>query len=120
VAAHPYRPASGLGERNVIGFDFDAIEASNGRSSRKGNAKAVRLARSESKPMTGGSDAHWPEAVGRAWTEVPDDCRTADDVVRAIRDGHVSSAGKGKSALGSIRYLTVATVRWAGRGFKRI
>ncbi len=119
VAAHPYRTWSGLGESNVI-EDFDAVEVLNGRSAEKGNRSALQLARRMGKPGTGGSDAHKVEQMGDAYSILPSDCRDADDVINAIKQGKVSTAGGSRTAMGTLRYVYKAVSEWIGRGFRRM
>jgi hypothetical protein len=120
VAAHPYRWWSGLGEENVRGRKFDAVETLNSRSMGLGNRRAARLARSIGVSEVGGSDAHVTAHIGRAWTVFPDDCQNAEDMVKAIRTGATSAEGRGRGIGQTIAYGTKSIARWAGRGFKRL
>ncbi len=119
VAAHPYRTWSGLGESNVI-EEFDAIEVLNGRSAEKGNRSALALARRMGKPGTGGSDAHNAEQMGDAYCILPPSCLDVEDVINAIKQGKVSTAGSSRTAMGTLGYVYKAVSEWIGRGFKRM
>ena len=77
VACHPYA-GNGVGEKMVKTKKFDFIETLNSCASRTANMKAKQLARSLGLPEIGGSDAHRPEILGNAVTEVTED--------RAIRE----------------------------------
>ncbi|NOZ81879.1 MAG: PHP domain-containing protein [Candidatus Micrarchaeota archaeon] len=66
VAPHPFasyvlKPS--LGEKSVFA---DAVEIFNAAQSEKTNGKAKALAEKLSKPVTAGSDAHFPEFIGLA------------------------------------------------------
>jgi predicted metal-dependent phosphoesterase TrpH len=120
VAVHPYRRWSGLGERNVTDYMFDAVEVANGRSKRSGNVAAKKLAQKLGLIEVGGSDAHEVHSIGRAYTEVPDDCRDHLDVVRAIIEGRCQAFGTGQSWYMSLASAIRNVSRWLRRGFKRM
>jgi predicted metal-dependent phosphoesterase TrpH len=120
VAAHPYRVWSGLGERNVIGKRFDGIECQNGRSTLRGNRKAVELAQEMGKPRTGGSDSHEPETIGKSYTVFPDGISDADGIMRSLLAGKATIEGTDRTVSGSIRYGRKAIGEWIGRGMKRM
>ncbi|MFC4550893.1 MULTISPECIES: CehA/McbA family metallohydrolase [Halorussus] len=83
VVAHPYRNST---VKNVD-VDFDAIEV-NGKHPR--TEQWVReLAEDQDLPLVGGSDAHYPVEVGRAYTAIDADELTPESVAAAIRDGRV-------------------------------
>ena len=71
VAPHPFRVWSGLGKKNVYGKKFDAIETMNGRSVKRTNARAAKLAKLMNIGVTGGSDAHKSEAIGTVCHHFP-------------------------------------------------
>ncbi|WP_137285074.1 CehA/McbA family metallohydrolase [Halorussus salinisoli] len=84
IIAHPFRNST-VREADA---EFDAIEV-NG----KGTDPAEwveQLARDRDLPLVGGSDAHYPVEVGRAYTEVEADELTPESVAAAIRDGRVT------------------------------
>ncbi|EMA46334.1 PHP domain protein [Halococcus morrhuae DSM 1307] len=83
IIAHPYRNST-VREADAA---FDAIEV-NGKHPRT-REWVERLADQYELPMTGGSDAHYPIEVGRAYTAVDVDDPTPENVVAAIRDGRV-------------------------------
>lgn len=85
VVAHPYRNST---VRDVEDVPFDAIEV-NGKHPRT-RAWVERLAEERGLPIVGGSDAHYPIEVGRAYTLVDADRLTPGSVVDAIRSGDVS------------------------------
>ncbi|MHB9285411.1 PHP-associated domain-containing protein [Halobacteriales archaeon Cl-PHB] len=83
ILAHPYRNST---VRHTEA-DFDAVEV-NGKHPRS-RPWIERLAAERDLPIVGGSDAHYPVEVGRAYTEVDADRLTPAAVVAAIRDGRV-------------------------------
>ena len=84
IIAHPYRNSTvrEAPER------FDAIEV-NGKHPRT-REWVTRLAREHDLPTTGGSDAHYPIEVGRAYTDVDVDSPEPERVVAAIREGRIT------------------------------
>jgi len=84
IIAHPYRNST-VREADA---DFDAVEV-NGKGTDP-TRWVEQLARNRDLPLVGGSDAHYPFEVGRAYTEVEADELTPESVVDAIRDGRVA------------------------------
>lgn len=85
IIAHPFRNST-IRETDVA---FDAIEL-NGKHPR--TWPLVReIARERDLPLVGGSDAHYPIEVGRAYTRVDAD-PTPESIAGAIRDGLVEPA----------------------------
>ena len=72
VACHPYA-GNGVGEKMVKTQKFDIIETLNSCASRTANIRAKELARSLGLTGIGGSDAHRPEILGNAVTEMTED-----------------------------------------------
>lgn len=85
VIAHPYRRSS-VRETAV---DFDAVEI-NGKHPRT-REWVERLAAEADLPTVGGSDAHYPVEVGRAYTVINAEDLTPAAVVDAIRAGRVEA-----------------------------
>lgn len=85
IIAHPFRNST-VREADA---GFDAIEV-NGKHPRT-RAWVERLAADLDLPLVGGSDAHYPIEVGRAYTTVDADELTPGRVVDAIRDGRVDA-----------------------------
>ncbi|WP_135823856.1 CehA/McbA family metallohydrolase [Halorussus ruber] len=84
VIAHPFRNST-VREADA---DFDAVEV-NGKGTDPA-AWVEQLAENRGLPLVGGSDAHYPVEVGRAYTEIDADELTPESVAAAIRDGRVS------------------------------
>ncbi|MFD1565745.1 PHP domain-containing protein [Haloarchaeobius amylolyticus] len=86
IVAHPFRNST---VRELADVPFDAIEV-NGKHPRS-RPLVEQLADARDLPLVGGSDAHYPFEVGRAYTVVDADRLTPTAVVDAIRDGRVSA-----------------------------
>jgi len=83
IIAHPYRRSS----VHESGADFDAVEI-NGKH--PGNIERVRdLAETLDVPVVGGSDAHFPFEVGRAFTAIDAEAPSPASAAAAIRSGRV-------------------------------
>lgn len=83
IVAHPFRNSS---VRN-LDLPFDAYEVNGKRSAALGHLQ--QLAETDETPLVGGSDAHYPFEVGRAYTWVETNDVTPESIVGAIRNGHV-------------------------------
>ncbi len=94
IIPHPFKLSShGIGF--VGGIDIDAVEVLNSRClDNRSNRKAKIAAESINLPQVGGSDAHTPQMVGQAYTEIDAQENTVDAVLMAIRQGKVRAGGK--------------------------
>lgn len=102
IIAHPFRNST-IRETDV---PFDAIEC-NGKHPR--TWPLVReIAEERGIPLVGGSDAHYPIEVGRAYTKINAD-PSPEAIVEAIRDGRVEPEIAG----GTIS-------RFVRRGYRRV
>lgn len=89
LVEHPFDTwRHGLGERART-VDADIVETFNARTVRDGaNAKARRLAAERGLPACACSDAHTPDEVGVAYTEVPPfDAGDPDALLSALAEG---------------------------------
>jgi predicted metal-dependent phosphoesterase TrpH len=84
IIAHPFRNST-VREADA---DFDAVEVNGKGTDPAGWVE--QLAEARGLPLVGGSDAHYPVEVGRAYTEVEADELTAASLAAAIRDGRVA------------------------------
>ncbi len=112
ILAHPYDILAPKKWSHEALRRLDAIEVINAHNllfefSRK---MAEKLARALGKPMTGGSDAHVPEAIGTAYTLVEAD-PDINDVLEAIREGRTEPRGRRSK----IRFFLK---KWAHAGFR--
>jgi predicted metal-dependent phosphoesterase TrpH len=85
IVAHPFRNST----VRTADAEFDAIEV-NGKGTESLDW-VRRLAGERGYPLVGGSDAHYPIEVARAFTCVDAEELTPESVVEAIRDGRVSA-----------------------------
>ena len=87
ISAHPFRHnRRGLEEYLDVIRAMDGIEILNGSTLPDATMKAVQYAKKHGFAVTGGSDCHIPEKVGVCATYFPDEIRTTDDLVRAVRN----------------------------------
>jgi hypothetical protein len=86
IIAHPFRNST----VRDADAEFDAVEI-NGKGTESYDV-VRRFARERDLPLVGGSDAHYPVEVGRAFTRVGATEATPEGVVAAIRDGRVEPA----------------------------
>lgn len=119
VAAHPERFPSGMGLELAGEVSFDGIEVLNGGSSRRGNRLARRLAESKGLPVTGGSDAHSIDQVGKSFTVV-DNVSSEDDVLKAIRNGKTSVGGRSRTRAEGVVYSLETLVEWLKGDLRRL
>ena len=90
VPAHPYQISlTGvcLGNKVLQLKGLIALEAINGSISEADNRKAMEAAASLGIQGIGGSDAHGIHALGKAYTVFPEQIRTTDELVLALRRG---------------------------------
>ncbi len=104
VLAHPFRRAHGVGRAVAERVCVTGIETVNGHNSPGANRKAADVATGRHLAATGGSDAHQPIDLGRAFTEFPKGTTTVDDVLEAIRKGATTAGGRSLTLGGRIRY----------------
>ena len=96
VLAHPYGlPRSWVNINQVEGAGFDAIEVANSAQIPYDYICGLnqKLADRLSLPVTGGSDSHIPETIGRSYTLVESESPMLDDVLKAIRLGRTTIGG---------------------------
>jgi len=121
IAAHPYRWWSGLGEKNTLQYDFDGIEARNGRSIPSANRKSEKLAKRIGKPITSGSDAHTPGLIGAGYIEIPDEVTTWQEALDFIMSGSVPKASSHSRHLDATLHYGIKSIgEWMLRGFKKM
>jgi predicted metal-dependent phosphoesterase TrpH len=111
IIPHPFKQSShGIG--SFEGLDIDAVEVFNSRCFlNNANHKALIEAERLGIPGVAGSDSHIPEMVGQAYTEIDASENTALAVLRAIREGKVSPAGKNTPTPIILRQMSGSTKR---------
>ena len=87
VSAHPFRH----NRRGLEGYldilkGVDAIEILNRSTLPDATMMAVQYAKKYGFAITGGSDCHYPDKVGICATYFPNEIKTMDDLVSAIRN----------------------------------
>lgn len=73
--------------------EIDGIEIFNA-SLFGGNEKALTFARSHHLPWTCGSDAHFPNFIGKVYLEIPGENLSIEEVLTKIKNGEGKLAGK--------------------------
>ena len=111
VIAHPYSLfKTWANSREVEEAKFNAVEVANalqfpyGWMLKRNTALAERLGL----PQTGGSDAHIPEMVGRAYTVVEAESREIEDIIHSIRKGKTEAHGSGISLFERLKKLVMS------------
>jgi predicted metal-dependent phosphoesterase TrpH len=120
VLAHPFRWVHGVGRRLAAEARVQGLEGRNGKNSELANTRAELLAARRSISCTGGSDAHEPSQVGRAFTEFSADVNSLDDVLEQIRKNQTTAAGSSLSFAGRIRSSVRDGLLRAVRGFRPV
>jgi predicted metal-dependent phosphoesterase TrpH len=90
VPAHPYQhwTNNGFSGNPVLGLNnLFALEALNASLSIHENQMAVDAATHLGINRIGGSDAHGPAVLGRAYTLLPEPIRTEEELVETLRNG---------------------------------
>ena len=72
---------------------FDFVEAFNACESPESNEAAMKLAKKYKKPGIGGSDAHRPDCIGMAYTELPERVTCETELISLIRSKAPIEAG---------------------------
>jgi hypothetical protein len=93
VASHPFRNFTGLDEAQIRGARFGALEVLNGRSPKRKNLRACRLAVSLGLGLSAGSDGHRPSEVGRCCVVVDSMPAGVDDFLEMVRKGKTGTWG---------------------------
>lgn len=100
ILAHPFGlPRSWANGSVIKDAKLDAIEVANSAQFpydvitgwNQGLADRLNL------PVTGGSDSHIPETIGRAYTIIETPSTEIEDIIRSIRVGNTEVMGKGIS-----------------------
>ena len=100
IIAHPYSVLrTWVNRREIEAAGFDLVEVANAYQFPYGwmLERNIRLAEELGLPQTGGSDAHIPRTVGRAYTVLEVDERSEEGVLEALRKGKTRAEGRGIS-----------------------
>jgi predicted metal-dependent phosphoesterase TrpH len=120
VLAHPFRWVHGVGRRIATEAKVQGLEVRNGKNSELANTRAELLAARRSLAGTGGSDAHEPKLVGRAFTEFPNEVDSVGDLLDQIRKGQTMAAGASLSFGGRVRSSVRDGILSMVRGFRPV
>lgn len=72
---------------------FDFLEGFNSCETVQSNHTAAAIGEQFEKPQFGGSDAHKPECVGLAYTELPDNIGKESDLIACVKAGELITCG---------------------------
>ena len=98
--AHPFgRICSFKGNLKELLPHIDAIEVFNASISRSANAKAEEFAKKYNLYLTAGSDAHFPNFIGRGYLNVDCEEQSVDAILMAIKEKKVTIGGVAYSPL---------------------
>ncbi len=120
VAAHPGRFYTGLSLSEIRSNQFPAVEVANGGSSIRQNRLARKVAEGKGLAMTGGSDAHHPQDIGRSRTVFENPPSTAEELLEEIRAKRTDGKGQGLTLGGQLSHNAGMFGRWLRRGGKRM
>ncbi|MCI4372606.1 MAG: CehA/McbA family metallohydrolase [Thermoplasmata archaeon] len=120
VLAHPFRWAHGVGRRLAETAPVRVIEARNGHNSEVANAKAELVAAQRGLGMSGGSDVHALPELGRAFTYFPEEARSTDDLLEALRRGRTQPGGRSLALPGRLRVSFANGAKFLSRGLRPI
>lgn len=120
VLAHPFRWIHGVGRRLATTAPVQGIEGRNGKNSELANTRAELTAARRSIACTGGSDAHEPKLVGRAFTEFSGEITSLDDVLEQIRKNMATAEGSSLSFAGRVRSSVRDGLLRTVRGFRPV
>lgn len=84
AVAHPYRWHDWQGDA-CRELPIHAVEVASNNTTPEAGAKARKLAEDMSVARLQNSDAHWPEVIGKWWTDLPADISNIDDLIAVLR-----------------------------------
>jgi predicted metal-dependent phosphoesterase TrpH len=120
VAAHPGRFYTGLNLSEIRSNQFQAVEVANGGSSIRQNSLARKVAEGKGVGLTGGSDAHHPEHIGRCRTVFENEPTSVEELLEEIRARRTDGKGEGLTLGGQWSHNAGMFGRWLRRGGKRM
>lgn len=95
IIPHPFGWFCGFkGNLEDLLNDIDGIEVLNASIFGPGNKKALDFARKHNLPFIAGSDAHFPNLVGRVYLEVQGEGFSVEEVLKAVRQKNIKIYGK--------------------------
>ena len=95
IIPHPFGwSCSFKGNLEKLISGIDAIEVLNASIFGRGNKKALIFSQKYNIPKTAGSDAHFPNFIGRVYLEVPGNNLSIEEVLNQIKKGVGKIGGK--------------------------
>ena len=101
--------------------EFDFFEGFNTCESHTSNYLAQKLAELWGKPVTGGSDSHSEECIGKGYTDFAAEIQCNNDLIEAIRHRQIVGIGgtaRSETRRAKVKNHTVSV--WAFRTYNRI
>jgi predicted metal-dependent phosphoesterase TrpH len=120
VPSHPFRWSHGIGRAAAESAPVHALEAINGHTSPRANSRAATVVARRHLGGTGGSDAHALSDLGRAFTEFPEDSRSVESLLVAIRRGQTRPGGSAAGFATRARLSSRSAFLRIRRGFRSI
>ncbi|HEV2450164.1 MAG TPA: CehA/McbA family metallohydrolase [Thermoplasmata archaeon] len=120
VLAHPFRWVHGAGMEVARGARLAGIEGLNGGTTARANARASQVGVDRGLSITGGSDAHRREHVGRAYTEFPEGLGSEAELLEALRRGLGGASGRSLTWTGRLELALRNGAQRARRGFRPV
>lgn len=74
--------------------EIDGIEVLNASVIGSGNKKALDFAKNHNIPFIAGSDAHFPNFIGKTYLEIPEKNLTIEEILEAIKNRDCKIGGK--------------------------
>jgi len=108
IIAHPFSVfRTWVDSTEIEGSGFDCVEVINAHQFPFGYTleKNRGLAEKLGLPQTGGSDAHTPRTIGRAYTIFESDSRDIEGVLDALREGKTRAEGRGVSLVERLKLV---------------
>ena len=95
IIAHPFGwPWAFTGDLTELIGIMNGIEAFNGVNLASGNKKALEFVKKHNLAFTAGSDAHFPESIGRGYLEIPGSGLSVKDILKAVKNKEGKIVGK--------------------------
>ena len=103
IIPHPFGWfCSFKGNLKKLVSEIDGIEVLNASIFGPGNKTALELAKKYNLSFTAGSDAHFPNFVGRAYLEIPGENLSFEEILEKIKNKEVKVSGKEAGCLEKI------------------
>jgi predicted metal-dependent phosphoesterase TrpH len=95
IIPHPFgRFCSFRGNLKNLVSKISGVEVLNASIFGPGNKTALDFAKKHNLPLTAGSDAHFPNFVGRCYLEIPGENLSMEEILNQIKKGEVKTGGK--------------------------